>query len=380
MSETKLFSPLSLRDIILKNRVVVAPMHQYSAQNGFPNDWHLMNAGRFAAGGAGLVIVESTKVERRGCGTVGDLGLWNDDQAESFKRITSFIRSCGSVPAIQLGHSGRKARSQRPWEGGRPLIENPGIDDWEDWQPVGPSAVGDSPETTPRPLSRGEIPNAIDAWGKAAARAHRAGFDMVEIHAAHGFLIHQFLSPQANQRNDDYGGSETNRMRFAVEVVESVRANFPANKPVFMRFSAADGAGWELENSVALAKLVKEKGVDVIDCSSGGIQGPASVAAIDYGYQVPYSERIRKEADIRTMAVGLIVKAQQAETILQAGQADLIAIARELLQNPNWPLQAALDLGIETAFDLIPDQSRWWLEKRAQTIQKLTPPPGTPAR
>lgn len=380
MAESKLFSPLLLRDITLKNRVVVAPMHQYSAQNGMPNDWHLMNAGRYAAGGAGLVIIESTKVERRGCGTVGDLGLWRDDQAEAFKRITSFIRSCGAVPAIQLGHSGRKARSERPWEGGRPLIENPGIDDWDDWYPVGPSAVGDSPASTPRPLSREEIPSAIDAWGKAAARAHTAGFDMVEIHAAHGFLIHQFLSPQANQRNDDYGGSEMNRMRFAVEVVESVRANFPANKPVFMRFSAADGAGWEPDNSVALAKLVKEKGVDVIDCSSGGIQGPASAAAIDYGYQVPYAEKIRKEADIMTMAVGLIVKAQQAEAILQAGQADLIALARELLQNPNWPLQAALDLGIESAFDLVPEQSRWWLEKRAQATQNLVPPPGTPAR
>lgn len=374
MVKCKLFSPLSLRDITLKNRVVVAPMHQYSAVDGMPNDWHLMNAGRFAAGGAGMVIVESTKVERRGCGTVGDLGLWRDDQAEAFKRITAFIRSCGAVPGIQLGHSGRKARSQRPWEGGRPLAENPGIDDWEDWHPVGPSAVGDSLASTPRPLSRDEIPDVIDAFGKAAARAHLAGFDMVEIHAAHGFLIHQFLSPQANQRNDDYGGSQMNRMRFATEVVESVRANFPSNKPVFMRLSAADGAGWEPDNSVALAKLVKEKGVDVIDCSSGGIRGPANTAAIDYGYQVPYAEKIRKEANIMTMAVGLIVKAQQAESILQAGQADLIAVARELLQNPNWPLQAALDLEIEAPFNLVPEQSRWWLEKRSQTTKNLTPP------
>jgi 2,4-dienoyl-CoA reductase-like NADH-dependent reductase (Old Yellow Enzyme family) len=380
MTKNKLFSPLNLRDVTLKNRVVVAPMHQYSAVDGMPNDWHLMNAGRFAAGGAGLVIIESTKVERRGCGTVGDLGLWRDDQAEAMKRITSFIRSCGAVPGIQLGHSGRKARSERPWEGGRSLIENPGIDDWEDWQPVGPSAIGDSPASKPRPLAREEIPGVIDAFGKAAARADTAGFDMVEIHAAHGFLIHQFLSPQANQRNDDYGGSETNRMRFAVEVVESVRDNFPINKPVFMRFSAADGAGWDLNNSVALAKLVKEKGIDVVDCSSGGIQGPASKVAIDYGYQVPYAEKIRTEANIMTMAVGLIVKAQQAEAILQAGQADLIAIARELLQNPNWPLQAALDLGIERPFDLVPDQSRWWLEKRAQATQDLTPPPETPTR
>ncbi|MFC4270304.1 NADH:flavin oxidoreductase/NADH oxidase [Sneathiella chungangensis] len=374
MATSKLFSPLSIRDMTLKNRVVVAPMHQYSAVDGLPNDWHLMNAGRFAAGGAGLVIIESTKVERRGCGTVGDLGLWRDDQAEAFRRITSFIRSCGSVPAIQLGHSGRKARSERPWEGGRPLLENPGIADWEDWQPIGPSAVGDSPAAIPRPLAREEIPHVIDAWGRAAARADAAGFDMVEIHAAHGFLIHQFLSPKANQRNDDYGGSDTNRMRFAVEVVEAVRANFPANKPVFMRFSAADGAGWEIENSVALAKLVKEKGVDVIDCSSGGIQGAVNTAAIDYGYQVPYAEKIRSEAEIMTMAVGLIVKAHQAEAILQAGQADLIALARELLHNPNWALQAALDLGIDQPFDLVPDQARWWLEKRAQVTRKLTPP------
>ncbi len=375
-----LFTPLKIRSVVLKNRVVVAPMHQYAAVKGFPTDWHLVNLGRFATGGAGLVFVESTKVERRGCGTVGDLGLWHDDFIPYFRRLSTFIHEQNSVPAIQLGHSGRKARRFRPWEGGSPLTkegaENSGVDDWENWELVAPSPLGSSEsEPEPRALSTNEVKQTIDNWGRAAARAHAAGFEVLEIHAAHGYLIHQFLSPRANQRADEYGGSELNRMRFAIEVTEAVRCNWPEDKPLFMRLSVQDDAGWGPDESVSLSRIVKNKGVDVVDCSSGGLTGSPVISAgpVSYGYQVPYAEKIRYEADMRTMAVGLIVHADQAERILQKGQADLIAIAREFLHNPNWALDAALKLNGPEAFKLIPPAYEYWLEKRAESITDIIP-------
>ena len=375
-----LFTPLKIRSVVLKNRVVVAPMHQYAAVKGFPTDWHLVNLGRFATGGAGLVFVESTKVERRGCGTVGDLGLWHDDFIPYFRRLSTFIHEQNSVPAIQLGHSGRKARRFRPWEGGSPLTkegaENSGVDDWDNWELVGPSPLGSSEsEPEPRALSTNEVKQTIDNWGRAAARAHAAGFEVLEIHAAHGYLIHQFLSPRANQRADEYGGSELNRMRFAIEVTEAVRCNWPEDKPLFMRLSVQDDAGWGPDESVSLSRIVKNKGVDVVDCSSGGLTGSPVISAgpVSYGYQVPYAEKIRYEADMRTMAVGLIVHADQAERILRKGQADLIAIAREFLHNPNWALDAALKLNGPEAFKLIPPAYEYWLEKRAESITDIIP-------
>jgi 2,4-dienoyl-CoA reductase-like NADH-dependent reductase (Old Yellow Enzyme family) len=343
---------------------------------GYPTDWHLMNAGRFAAGGAGLVIVESTKVDRRGCGTVGDLGLWHDDFVPHFKRLADFIRAHNSVPGIQLGHSGRKARRFRPWEGGAPLTPSTEIDDWEAWELVAPSALAASEsEPTPRALTRAEVVSLVEAWGQAAARADAAGFEMLEIHAAHGYLVHQFLSPLANLRNDDYGGSDANRMRFAVEIVEAVRANWPDHKPLFMRFSVEDNAGWGPDESVALARLVKPKGVDVIDCSSGGMRGRPvdGDGPVGYSYQVPYAEKIRREAEIATMAVGLIVHADQAEAILQAGEADLIALARELLYNPNWPMDAAQKLGVDKDFTSVPPAQSYWLAKRASAVPEVIP-------
>ena len=376
MAAPMLFSPIELRDVTLKNRVVIAPMHQYSGIKGYPTDWHLMNAGRYAAGGAGLVFIESTKVERRGCGTVGDLGIWDDDMVPHFRRLTDFIRQHGSVPALQLGHSGRKARRFRPWEGGRPLEPTPEIEDWDDWELVAPSALpGGEGDPEPRALSRDEIQALVEAWGRAAARAEAAGFDVLEIHAAHGYLLHQFLSPMANRRNDDYGGSDENRMRFAVEVAECVRANWPAHKPLFMRFSVADDAGWGPDESVALARVVKTKGVDVIDCSSGGmLASPVDgVGPVGYGYQVPYAEKLRAEAEVMTMAVGLIVHADQAERILKAGQADLIALAREALYNPNWPMDAARKLGVDRNFESVPPPQSFWLAKRASSVKDLTP-------
>ena len=375
-----LFTPLKIRSVVLKNRVVVSPMHQYAAVKGFPTDWHLVNLGRFATGGAGLVFVESTKVERRGCGTVGDLGLWHDDFIPYFRRLSTFIREQNSVPAIQLGHSGRKARRFRPWEGGLPLTKEgakiSGVDDWENWELVAPSPLGSSDsEPEPRALSTNEVKQTIDNWGRAAARAHESGFDVLEIHAAHGYLIHQFLSPQANQRSDEYGGSELNRMRFAIEVTEAVRCNWPEDKPLFMRLSVQDDAGWGPDESVSLSRIVKNKGVDVVDCSSGGLTGSPVISAgpVSYGYQVPYAEKIRYEADMRTMAVGLIVHADQAERILQKGQADLIAIAREFLHNPNWALDAALKLNGPEAFKLIPPAYEYWLGKRAESITDIIP-------
>jgi 2,4-dienoyl-CoA reductase-like NADH-dependent reductase (Old Yellow Enzyme family) len=375
-----LFTPIALRDVTLKNRVVVAPMHQYAAEKGFATDWHLMNAGRYAAGGAGLVIMESTKVERRGCGTIGDLGLWRDEHVPGLRRCTDFIRRHGAVPGIQLGHSGRKSRRFRPWEGGKPLEQAAaaaeGVDDWADWELVSSSALQyPEDEPFPRALTRAEIPEVIERWGQAARRAHEAGFDVLDVHGAHGYLIHQFLSPFANTRNDEYGGSLENRMRFCIEVIEAVRAHWPASKPLFLRLSCEDDMGWTLDDSVALAKVARSKGVDVVDCSSGGMSGApvTSHGPITYGYQVPYAERIRREAQMKTMAVGLIVHADQAEAILQEGCADLIALARELLYNPNWPMDAAQKLGIDQRFELVPPPSSYWLSKRAQSVKTITP-------
>ena len=372
MTQPMLFSPLEIRQLRLKNRVVVAPMHQYSAVEGFATDWHLVNAGRYAVGGAGLVMMESTKVARSGCGTVGDTALWDDKFIPPLARCAAFIKKHGAAAGIQLGHSGRKARLTRPWEGGKPLEgSEPEIYDWEGWELVAPSAIPHSDKSpTPRALSHNEVRDLAAKWGEAAARALTAGFDMVEIHAAHGYLIHQFLSPQANRRADAYGGSELNRMRFAVEVAECVRAVWPADKPLFMRLSCEDDAGWGPEDSVRLSRLLKAKGVDVIDCSSGGMSTGSpmeSARAKKYGYQVPYAEKIRSEAEVMTMAVGHIVHADQAEAILREGRADLVALAREIMYNPNWPMDAAQKLGADPDFRLVPPPYSYWLGKRAKS-------------
>ncbi len=376
MADPLLFTPIQLPGVTLKNRVVVAPMHQYAAVKGFATDWHLMNAGRYAAGGAGMMMIESTKVERRGCGTVGDLGLWDDAHIPGIRRVVDFIRQHNCVPAIQLGHSGRKARRFRPWEGGAPLLSPPPeVDDWEAWELVSASAE-QFPESEPRPraLSRDEIPAVVQHWADAARRALEAGIEVLEIHGAHGYLIHQFLSPFSNRRNDDYGGSELNRARFLIEIVEAIRAVWPQDKPLFLRLSVEDQVGFGPEQSVNVAKWVKPKGVDVIDCSSGGMHGSAvQTARPSYGYQVPYAEKLRREADIMTMAVGVIVHADQAEEILQKGQADLIAIGRELLYNPNWPMDAAQKMGVDASFASVPPPQAFWLAKRAAQLKTMVP-------
>lgn len=377
MTDTLLFSPIEIRGVTSKNRVVIAPMHQYSAIDGLAQDWHMMNVGRYAAGGAGIVFVESTKIERRGCGTIGDLGAWRDDHVPGLTRLAQTIRANGAVPAIQLGHSGRKARCFRPWEGGAPLTrdaaEAEGVTDWDAWELVAPSAISPDTKTPePRALSQTEIRDHVIAWGQAVRRCHQAGFEVVEIHAAHGYLLHQFLSPAANQRTDDYGGTEEKRRRLLTEIVEEARAVLPDDKPLFLRLSVEDGAGFGPDQSVGVARAVAPLGVDVVDCSSGGITGAPVSNTSGYGYQVPYAERLKRDGYVMSMAVGLIVHADQAEAILQRGQADLIAIAREAMHNPNWPMDAAMKLGADPASASVPAPINYWLEKR-RTSGAITP-------
>jgi 2,4-dienoyl-CoA reductase-like NADH-dependent reductase (Old Yellow Enzyme family) len=365
-----LFSPLQIRDITLRNRIVVSPMLTYSAERGHVNDWHLAHLAQFAAGGAGLVFMESTKVDPAGCSTPRDTGLWKDDFVEPLKRITQLIKRNGAVPGIQLGHSGRKARRSVPWEGRVPMAQCPGVDRGEEWELVGPSAIAhDHKYAVPREMTREDIIEVAEAWGAAARRANDAGFEVVEIHGAHGYLIHQFLSAIANQRQDEYGGALENRMRLAVEVARQVRKYWPQGKPLFFRVSAVDETGWTIEDSIALAKALKASGVDVIDCSSGGMSDrvPASEGAPTYGYQVPYAREIRASADIMTMAVGMIVHSDQADDIVSTGSADLVALGRELLHNPHWPIDAAQKLGIESPFSGIPNAYAYFLEKRSKS-------------
>lgn len=366
-----LFSPLRIRDVRLKNRIVLSPMLTYAATDGWVNDWHFMHLGKYAAGGCGLVFMESTKVDPRGCTTPADLALWDDRYIAPMIRITDFIKAHNAVPGIQLSHSGRKARQSRPWEGRGPLPADTPLPGGGTWDLVGPSAIAhDGQHGTPRELTVAEIAGLAQAWAEAANRAHRAGFEAVEIHGAHGYLIHEFLSPVANQRTDAYGGSLENRMRFAIEVAAATRRAWPDGKPLFFRISAVDGAGWEIEHSVELARRLSRVGVDVIDCSTGGVANYTHVATspdIGYGYQVPHAERIRAETGIMTMAVGHIIHADQAAGIVRSGQADLVAIGREMLHNPNWPIDAAQKLGVEPGFAHVPDAYGYWLEKRAKS-------------
>lgn len=364
-----LFSPVQLRGITARNRIMVSPMDQYCANNGHTTDWHFAHLTKFSMGGAGIVFMESTKVERRGLSSLHDAGIWSDEHVPRLKAITDFVRTQGAVPGIQLGHAGRKAGVQLPWEGFGPLDRTTLTRSEDRFEAIGPSAIAAFDGwPVPHAMSVPEIRTVVGAWGQAARRAHTAGFDIIEIHGAHGYLIHQFLSPAANQRTDNYGGSLTNRMRFAVEVVESIRKEWHEDKPLFFRVSAVDEAGWTLDDSVTLAILLKKAGVDVFDCSSGGIgvRSPTfNAISRRMGFQVPYAARIRDGADIATVAVGLITQASQAELILSNGQADIVALAREFLYNPNWPIHAAQELGVDP-FQLLPNGYGWWLDRRAK--------------
>lgn len=371
-TEPLLFSPIKIRNLELRNRIVLAPMLTYSANNGHISDWHLAHLGKYAVGGVGLVFMESTKVDPRGCTTPRDPGLWKDEFIEPLKKVTAFIKQYGAAAGIQLGHSGRKARNSLPWEGRDALHQAPSLDPdfCKTWEIIGPSAISHYPDgPVPREMTLTDIQGQIDLWGNAARRAHEAGFDVLEIHGAHGYLIHQFLSSTANQRTDQYGGSPENRRRFAIEVASRVRQVWPADKPLFFRVSSVDESGLTIDDTIELCRALKQVGVDVIDCSSGGMTGASIVShstKVGFGYQVPYAQAIREHAGIMTMAVGLIIHADQAEAILQQGQADLVAVGRELLHNPNWVLDAATKLGVANRYQTVPANYGYWLEKRAQ--------------
>jgi 2,4-dienoyl-CoA reductase-like NADH-dependent reductase (Old Yellow Enzyme family) len=378
-NETQLFSPVSIRSVTLPNRIVLSPLCMYSANSGMASSWHFAHLSTFARGGVGLVFAEATAIEPRGRITPRCLGIWTDEQAEALKPTTEFIASMGSVPGLQIAHAGRKASAAPPWAGGVPL--EIGDTAWGDpgWQTVAPSAVPLADGwRAPHALSEAEIAETVESFAASARRALVAGFKVLEIHGAHGYLIHSFLSSLSNQRNDAYGGDLAGRMRFALEVTDAVRAAWPEEMPLFFRLSAVDGHGWEIEDSIALAAALKARGVDVVDCSAGGITGAPAFRAQDdgkpmpksgqrpLGFQVPYAAAIREKAAIPTMAVGRIVDPQQAEDIVVEGRADLIAIGRELMHDPFWALHAAEALDQPDAFALWPNQYRWAIVRRAE--------------
>jgi 2,4-dienoyl-CoA reductase-like NADH-dependent reductase (Old Yellow Enzyme family) len=342
-----LFDPLDLRGLTLRNRIVVSPMCQYSCYDGFANDWHFVHLASRAVGGAGLVFTEATAVTADGRISPEDLGIWDDVHAGPFERIARFVKGEGAAFGIQLAHAGRKASTKRPWDGSGAVPPGEG-----GWEPVGPTATPFSDTyPVPRTLTDADIAGVVDAFRRAAFRARVAGFDVAEVHAAHGYLIHQFLSPLSNTRTDRYGGSFDNRVRLCLEVVEAVRSVWPEDRPLFVRLSATDWVegGWDLEQSVELARRLAQLGADLIDCSSGGNVAHAKIP-VGPGYQLPFAERIRHDAGIATGAVGLITEPSQADAIVRSGQADVVLLARELLRDPYWPLRAARELGAEVAW------------------------------
>ena len=339
---TQLFSEFKLRDQIFKNRIAVSPMCMYSSEEGLANDWHFVHLGSRAIGGAGLVFTEATAVSAEGRISPSDLGLWSEAHMAPLARVVQFIQQHGACAGIQLAHAGRKASTKRPWEGSEKVsVEQGG------WIPIAPSAIAFSDKyPMPEALDHAGIQGVIKAFTEAARRSYEIGVNVVEIHAAHGYLLHQFLSPLSNQRQDQYGGSFENRMRLLMEIVESVRSVWPERLPLFVRLSATDWApgGWDIEESIQLSRQLAAFGVDLIDVSTGGLL-PKVVVPVGPGYQTHFAARIRAEAAISTGAVGCLTSAMQVEHVLRTGQADMVFLARELLRNPYWPLQAAKELG-----------------------------------
>jgi len=343
-----LFSPLTIKSVTFRNRIVVSPMCQYSSVDGFASNWHLVHLGSRAVGGAALIMQEATAVSPEGRISPSDMGIYKDEHVAKLQEITAFIRAQGGVAGIQLAHAGRKASHHVPWAGGRQISATAA----EGWTTVAPQALPFAPEEeAPEELPPAGIQKVIDDYQWAAARALAAGYQVVEIHAAHGYLIHEFLSPLSNQRSDAYGGSFEHRSRLLLEIVAAVQTVWPANLPLFVRISASDWVpgGWNDQDSVQLAALLQTKGVDLIDCSSGGLL-PGVKIPVGPGYQVPFAEKIRRETGMLTGAVGLITDAHQAEAILQQGQADMILLAREALRDPYFPLHAAQQLGDDLAW------------------------------
>ncbi|MYN14298.1 NADH:flavin oxidoreductase/NADH oxidase [Pusillimonas sp. TS35] len=376
----RLFEPLRLRDIRLKNRLVLGPMQMYVGENGHLTDWHFQHLAKYAVGGFGTVFTEGLCVEQRGRNTYGDLGVWSDEFVPNLRRLAGSLRALGASPAAQLLHTGPKACRQRPWEGYGMLGPTQFAKGEHPWTPIAPSAVLKNPGwLPPAKIREDEIPAIVEAFASAARRCAQADFDILEVHAAHGYLIHSFYSPLGNDMDGRYGGDRPGRMRLALEIARACRRNWPDHKPLFFRLSCVDGAerdGWTIEDTVVLAAELRRCGVDLIDCSSGGIGrfSTAQVTARPPMFQVSYAERVRKEnPGLPTMAVGLITEPAQAEHILENEQADLVMLAREALYNPHWPLQAAVALGGPEFYNHVwPPQYGWWLYRRARSQALLT--------
>jgi 2,4-dienoyl-CoA reductase-like NADH-dependent reductase (Old Yellow Enzyme family) len=365
-----LFTPLRLRGVTAPNRSVVSPMVQYRAIDGQVNDYHLVHLGKFALGKFGIVFTENCAVEPRGRVTQGDLGMWDDDQIEGHKRLVRFLKQEGALAGTQITHAGRKGSTPRSFD--KPGQLGPAGAGWQKWEVVGPSELSAAEGwQIPRQLAVADIEKLVQKFGEAAKRADAAGYDVIEIHGAHGYLLAQFLSPISNTRNDQYGGDRAGRMRFPLEAARAVRAAWPVSKPMFIRVSTVDGAGgWQVEDTVVFAKALKELGVDVIDCSSGGLTGLSTALPVKRtrGFQVPFAAAVKRQAGIHTMAVGLILDGPQAEAILQAGDADLIAIGRQALFDPFWTLHAAQELGCDGDFAMWTPEYGWWLDKRKNNL------------
>ena len=382
---SKLFSKLKIRGVEFPNRLVLSPLCMYSAKDGIANDWHFSHLSTFARARVGCIFAEATAVREEGKITPYCLGLWNENQKNAFKPIVNFIKKMGSVPAFQLAHAGRKASAKEPWKGGLPLDKEDEKQGIYAWKTVAPSSIALAEGwQVPKALEKKDLDDLVLSYIKSAKLALEAGFQVLEIHAAHGYLLHSFLSPISNKRNDEYGGTLEGRAKILKEIAISIRNNIPDTVPLFCRISAVDGQknGWELNDSISLSKILADVGIDVIDCSSGGIAGRPRFAANDdgsalksnldrgLGFQVPYADEIKKNSEIKTMAVGVIVDPKQAENILTDEKADLIAMGRELMYNPFWLLHAAQVLGVDPDFNLWPEQYRWGVNRRSK-IEKF---------
>jgi len=368
-----LFTPLTVRGTTLKNRIVLSPMCQYQAEDGHMTDWHIAHHGHFSMTGLGLAFVEASGVTRDGRITHGCTGIWDDSHIAGMKQVVDMYHARGTLCGIQIGHAGRRASCERPWQGAGSIERKEGSE--SAWQIVGPSAVPERENyPVPHVLTTSEIASLVKAFGDAARRSLKAGFDVIEVHGAHGYLLHSFFSPLSNQRTDEYGGSREARMRLPLEVARAVRAVCPDDMPVFYRASCVDGleGGLELQDTVALAKELKAVGIDMLDCSSGGMAGPATLSKnrITPGYMVPYAETIKRDAEIATMAVGAIIDAQQADDIISTGKADLIAIAREMMADANWPYHAAQALGVDNPHAVLPAEYAFYLERREAALDR----------
>ena len=377
MSEVPLFSSFKIKSKSFRNRIVLSPMCQYKAKDGVIGDWHFQHYSRFAFSGLGAAFVEATGVSPEGRIGHGCTGIWSDNHVEGLSKVAKIFNEYNCLSGIQLAHAGRKASYLRPWDGASPITENDKVE--PAWQTIGPSAIPiNNSSPVPKEMTVEDINKVREDFKKAAQRADKAGFDIIEIHGAHGYLLHSFFSPLSNQRNDQYGGSFENRIRFALEIIADIKSVWPDNKPLFYRLSSIDapGQGANLEDNIMLAKSLKSVGVDVVDCSSGGITGSPVLtkSKIIPGFQVPYSEKIKKDAEISSMAVGAIISADQANEIISNKRADLVAMGRELLADTQWVYKAATYFNLENAKDYLPDSYSFYLSRRDEYLDRAAKP------